>query len=244
VHAVTDLRVEFCGELYDLDPARPFLIGRDGDLQVDDNPYLHRHFLRIEHADGMWWLANVGAQLSATVIEQDRGVHAWVGPQARLPLVFQEVAVLFSAGPTTYEVRILAADPVYARVEPANPDAGETTIAPLTFTASQKLLIVALAEPLLRRDGTGSSALPASQEAAQRLGWPITTFNRKLDNVCDKLARTGVRGLRGGPGHLATNRRARLVEHAVSTGLVTKADLALLPSPDRAPALAAAGDIR
>ncbi|MGJ3403836.1 hypothetical protein [Glutamicibacter sp. Je.9.36] len=52
--------------------------------------------------------------------------------------------------------------------------------------------------------------------AAARLGWGITKFNLKLDNVCDKLDKAGVAGLRGGPGKLATNRRARLVEHAVS----------------------------
>jgi hypothetical protein len=35
-------------------------------------------------------------------------------------------------------------------------------------------------------------------------------------------------GLRGGGGKLATNRRARLVEHAVTTHLVTAEDLYLL----------------
>jgi hypothetical protein len=226
---VTGVRVEYCGEHYTPDKERPFLIGREGDLRVEDNPYLHRHFLRIEHADGMWWLVNVGSQITATVTEQSRGLQAWIGPQARLPLVFADVSVMFSAGPTTYEARITTTEAVYAPVEPAEPEVGETTIAPLRFTASQKLLIVALAEPLLRRDGTGSSAVPASAVAAARLGWPLTTFNRKLDNVCDKLARTGVRGLRGAPGQLASNRRARLVEHAVSARLVTRDDLALLP---------------
>jgi hypothetical protein len=226
---VTGLRVEYCGEIYTPEPDRPFHIGREGDLRVEDNPYLHRHFLRIEHADGMWWLVNVGSQLTATVTEQSRGLQAWVGPQARLPLVFADVSVMFSAGPTTYEARITATEAMYAPVEPAEPEVGETTIAPLRFTPSQRLLMVALAEPLLRRDGTGSSAVPPSAVAAERLGWPLTTFNRKLDNVCDKLARTGVRGLRGAPGQLASNRRARLVEHAVSARLVTRDDLALLP---------------
>ena len=46
--------------------------------------------------------------------------------------------------------------------------------------------------------------------------------------MCDKLDRVGVAGLRAGGGKLATNRRARLVEHAVSSHLVTPDDLALL----------------
>ena len=56
----------------------------------------------------------------------------------------------------------------------------------------------------------------------------MTTFNRKLDNVCEKLDKIGVDGLRGGRGKLATNRRARLVEYAVATRLVSVDDLALL----------------
>jgi hypothetical protein len=56
----------------------------------------------------------------------------------------------------------------------------------------------------------------------------MTTFNRKLDNVCEKLDKIGVDGLRGGRGRLATNRRARLVEYAVATRLVSVDDLALL----------------
>jgi hypothetical protein len=36
--------------------------------------------------------------------------------------------------------------------------------------------------------------------------------------------------MRGGQGRLATNRRARLVEHAVSSRLVTREDLVLLDS--------------
>ncbi len=90
---------------------------------------------------------------------------------------------------------------------------------------------------MLRREGTALSEIPSSAQAARRLGWALTRFNRKLDNVCDKLDRLGVSGLRGGPGAHATNRRARLVEYAVSSRLVTAADLPLLdlgPEPSDA----------
>ena len=84
----------------------------------------------------------------------------------------------------------------------------------------------------LRGGMVGASQLPSSAAAAARLGWPLTTFNRKLDNVCEKLDRIGVKGLRGGPGALATNRRARLVEYAVASRLVTADDLPLLDLTD------------
>jgi hypothetical protein len=72
--------------------------------------------------------------------------------------------------------------------------------------------------------------MPSSGEAAQRLGWTTTKFNRKLDNVCQKLSAQGVRGLHGEPGRLASNRRARLVEYALAVRLVTRDDLALIDS--------------
>lgn len=72
------------------------------------------------------------------------------------------------------------------------------------------------------------SAVPSSADAARRLGWTTTRFNRKLDNVCQKLAKVGVQGLHGAPGELASNRRARLVEYAIAVRLVTPASLVML----------------
>ena len=110
----------------------------------------------------------------------------------------------------------------------AKPADGGTTIMPVTLTTSQRQLVVALAEHVLAQPSAGRASVPTSAEAAARLGWSMTTFNRKLDNVCEKLDKIGVDGLRGGRGRLATNRRARLVEYAVATRLVSVDDLALL----------------
>lgn len=223
------VQIGFCGEWYTVDPHREFVIGREGDLAVDDNPYLHRRFLTVLRQQELWWLLNVGSQLSATVSDTAGAVQAWLAPGGRVPVVFAHTTVLFTAGPTTYEIEIVCEDPTFILIDTEDTGGlGETTIGPVTLTPSQKQLIVALAEPLLRRDGIGVSAIPSSKEAAARLGWELTRFNRKLDNVCDKFDRRGIRGLRGGPGQLASNRRARLVEHAVAARVVTAADLALL----------------
>ncbi|WP_216851583.1 hypothetical protein [Herbiconiux sp. VKM Ac-2851] len=227
----SDANVEFCGEWFALDPAKPFEIGRDADLDIDDNQYLHRRFLQIANVDGMWWLSNVGSRLSATVSDASRTMQAWLAPGARMPIVFGLTTVVFTAGPTSYEFTVHTSTPTFFDSTPVPDGTGATTVGAVTFTASQKLLILALAEPMLKRDGTGTSEIPSSQLAAERLGWALSRFNRKLDNVCDKLSRTGVEGLRGGVGALATNRRARLVEYAVLSRLVTKNDLPLLDQP-------------
>ncbi|MBG6083907.1 hypothetical protein [Zhihengliuella flava] len=225
-----DVQVEFCGEWFPVGDQQVFTIGREGDLEVDENPYLHRQFLTVARYDGIWWLSNVGKRLSATISDKTGGLQAWLAPGARLPLVFSQTTVVFTAGPTTYELGVHMNQPAFRQEWSADDPDGATTIGPVTLTESQRALVVALAEPMLRRDGTGLSAVPSSAAAAARLGWATTKFNRKLDNVCDKLDKAGIAGLRGGAGKLATNRKARLVEHAVTSHLVTHADLTLLES--------------
>ncbi|MGH3703453.1 MAG: hypothetical protein ACRDT9_02385 [Agromyces sp.] len=228
MHAVRPLRVEYCGESYTVEVGEPFTIGRESDLTIDDNPYLHRTFLTLSSEYGLWWLSNVGQILSATISDATGSVQAWLAPGAKLPLVFQTVHVMFSAGATTYDFTVHAEEDFYNTSLTAAPTDGGTTILPVTLTSSQRLLVVSLAENVLSQPAGGRALVPSSAEAAARLGWSMTTFNRKLDNVCEKLDRIGVDGLRGGRGKLATNRRARLVEYAVATRLVSIDDLPLL----------------
>ena len=224
--------VDFCGEVFVADATAALTIGRTGDIEIDDNPYLHRHFLQIVEDGGLWWLSNVGTTLTATVADHKGLFQAWLNPGARIPLALERFTVWFTAGPTTYDFDIVVDSPAFTstRTEELAQDdeSGETTVGRVSFTPDQKLLIVALAEPLLRRSYAGTGQIPSSADAAKRLGWKVTKFNRKLDNVCQKLADAGTRGLHGGPGKLASNRKSRLVEHALSTRLVTESDLVLL----------------
>lgn len=222
------LSVDFAGELFEVSPDAVFTVGREGDLEIDDNPFLHRHFLTIEQVDGLWLLSNVGSRLAATVTDGGGRVQAWLAPGARLPIVFATTTVIFSAGATTYELTVHSEEPTFRPAPAFDETDGDSTIGDVPLTLSQRLMILALAEPILRREGVGMSELPTSANAAARLGWTITRFNRKLDNVCDKLDRIGVPGLRGGVGAYATNRRVRLVEYAVAARLVTREDLPLL----------------
>ncbi len=226
-----ELGIEFCGEWFHPTPDRGYSIGRDADLVVDTNPYLHRRLLEVQWTQDLWWLANTGRSISVALATADGAYQAMLGPGTRVPLVFPELIVMFTAGAYTYELTIhneaarFTGRDVFAGDETTD---GGTTIGALPLTSSQRLLLIALCEPILRGGMMGSSQIPSSAAAAERLGWPLTTFNRKLDNVCDKLDREGVQGLRGGAGKLATNRRARLVEHAVLSRIVTAADLPLL----------------
>lgn len=222
------LTVEFCGEAFPVADGGSFTIGREGDLAVDDNQFLHRRFLVLHQQGDIWALSNVGSQLTATVSDEAGHMEAFLAPGAWLPLVFDTTHVTFTAGPTAYSFSVLNSDPPFATAPVSVDDAGDTTIGATHLTPDQRRLIVALAEPRLRGDGKASVVLPSSADAAARLGWTITRFNRKLDNVCQKLEKLGVRGMHGGPDRLASNRRSRLVEYAVATRLVTRSDLVIL----------------
>jgi hypothetical protein len=222
------LHIEFCGETTPVDH-QPFTIGRDADLVLDDgNRHLHRQFLSVSRQQGIWVLANVGGQLTATVSDAGGRLEAFLAPGGVLPLVFDETIVRFTAGPTTYEFSIRVPDAAFVETRVELNGKGDTTVGRVAMTPDQLRLIVAIAEPALRGDGRAATTLPSNQEVAQRLGWTLTRVNRKLDNVCQKLAAQGIRGLHGAPGQLATNRRARLVEYAMAVQMVTRDDLAVL----------------
>ncbi|WP_222438003.1 FHA domain-containing protein [Quadrisphaera oryzae] len=233
--------VDFCGEEHVVPSGGSLWIGRDADLSVDDNPYLHRRFLLLRHEDGAWWLSNEGSLLSATVHDDAGLVRSSLASGARLALPPGTTKVLFTAGSTTYELAVRVPGRLATRAAELAAEVlpGEATVGPVVLTESQRLLVLALCEPALRRSGAVGAVLPSNAQAAARLGWSLTRFNRKLDNVCDRLDRSGVTGLRGGPGKLASGRRARLVEHAVASRLVGEEDLPLLAAARRAAAASA-----
>lgn len=226
------LVVEFCGEEFSISPGQTFAIGRDADLSVDrDNGYLHRRLVELSFEAGFWWIANVGTRLSLTVSGDVGGLQSVVGPGTRIPVVLPESVLLFTAGPTTYEVNLQSEVPVFDVAPPPVSDHGEETLGAVVLTDSQFRLVLGLCEKALRRVGSGPADIPTNAAVAQRLGWSITTFNRKLDNVCDKFDRAGVKGLRGGAGRNAIGRRSRLVEYAIAARIVRPEHLPMLDEP-------------
>ena len=143
--------VEFCGEEFAAAEDRPLTIGRVADVEIDDNPYLHRVFLQLHREHELWWLSNVGSTLTATVADKKGLFQAWLSPGARIPLALEAFTVWFTAGPTTYDFDIVLTDTPFvsveteAELEPEDSGA-ETTVGRISMTPDQKLLVVALCE--------------------------------------------------------------------------------------------------
>lgn len=206
--------------------------GRRADLVVDANPFMHRVVGRIVHRQGAWWLQNHGSSTRIELCSPHRGSSLIAGPGEQLPVVSTEFLVRFTAGPTAYELSgqrsgvELTIDESGSIIGTSTLDFGSVPLSP-----EQHLLLVALYESASRNHGS----IEGSSTIARRLGWTPKKFHRKLDAVCLKLSRQGVRGLKGDTADQADCRRAALLEHALNAGLVGSGDLGLLrPEPQSA----------
>lgn len=226
--ASTALVLDFGGRRERIPAGSTFVIGRGADLAIDDNPYVHRRFLELAQRDGIWWLSNVGSRLTASVASADGMAQSWLAPGASMPLVFGATVVMFTAEPTTYEFTLSAEAPFYEVSPSWTSAAGDAGVAGL-LSPMQRIVLTALAEPMLRLGMQGAVRLPAMDEVAYRLGWSMEKLERRVGSLCDKFARHGVRGIeRNAAGEMPEVARARLVEHAVGARIVTFDDLDLL----------------
>lgn len=230
--ALPPLSIEYAGERHDVPSVPGFSIGRAGDLVIDDNPHLHRRFLMIRAEQGMWWIHNVGSHLTATVCDRERTLQAALAPGGRMPVLADILDVIFTAGRTVYDLTLVTRSHGVGAADQSDVGVGEVTAGRVSLNHAQRLLLLVLAEGVLL--GTsGPGDIPTSTAAAKRLGWTVPAFTRRLDNLCLKLERAGARGLRAGAGRVSTHRRLRLVEHAITTRLVSRADLVLLEQHTR-----------
>jgi hypothetical protein len=229
------LTIDFAGEKLVVEPPAALTFGRAGDLVIDDaNPYLHRLVGRFYWDRDLWWLENLGYHIEITVLSEGGAVSRLPprtpnGQPAVASLASPEFRVLFEAAGARYELQGWVTPPVAPSPAgpPADllPGADTTRYGKIPLTDEEHRLLLLLAEPCLRDPTNGPDSLPSNREIAHRLGWPVTKFNRKLDYLCVRLTKAGVRGLQGGRGTEATNRRWRLVEHAINARLVTPAQL-------------------
>jgi hypothetical protein len=223
------LFLEFLGEGFEVEPGETLTFGRSADLVVDaSNQYLHRVLGCFASQGEVWFLQNLGRYIPLRIFDRDGPSRTELAPGDQAPIGFEEFTIVFEAGPSTYEIVGALAEPT--PLELGRSVATDTVeFATLNLNHEQRLLVAALAEPLLRGHPDWQSELPGNKEVARRLGWSLAKFNRKLDYLCRRLAEQGVEGMQGGSGALATTRRARLVRHMVDRSLVTLDDLDLLP---------------
>lgn len=224
--------IDFAGEVRRLSPDDQLLFGRGSgaDLDIDDNPLLHRRFGRIYFRDGNWWLRNEGSRLPLTLHDRSSTSAFNLAPGGEVSFTFPEASISFAAGASNYEILVDLTTAATNRpfFDDDLGDIDPTTVdhSKIPVVGGQRLLLVALAEQKLRHPHA-PIALPTNKSVVHRLSWTPAQFNRKLDRLCAKFHRAGVPDLLDEHGR-AVERRRRLVEHTVKHGIITTADLALL----------------
>ncbi|MFV0318247.1 MAG: hypothetical protein ACK5O2_14960 [Microthrixaceae bacterium] len=218
------LTVDFLGEVTELTEDDDLTFGRAADLVLDENQFMHRVAGRFVCREDVWWLQNLGSRTRLELLDVDTGTLSELAPGQQLPIVARRFKVRFVAGPTNYELdgsrsgEALRADGTGELVGTATVDFGAVPLSP-----EQHLLVVALYESKLR-----TGRIEGGSVMAGRLGWSANKFNRKLDVVCEKLHRAGVPGVKGEIGLSADGRRQTVLSWALSNGVVTRNDIALV----------------
>ena len=219
--------VRFLDDEHRLGTDDQLTFGRAADVVLDDaNPYLHRVVGRFVWWDGLWWVENLGDAIELQLLGGD-GSFVRLPPGAQVPLTQTRAAVRLSAGGLPYEVEAAVTASTPPPPKPVVKPAGlpTTRFGEVVLTGDERALVVELVRPFLLEPGAGPERLPANEDVAATLGWSRTKLNRKLDYLCERLTRAGVKGLQGGRTQLATNRRWVLVQHALVARLVTPDDL-------------------
>jgi hypothetical protein len=169
-----------------------------------------------------------------TVLDRTGTSSATIGPGSSTALVHGAFMVAFAAGPSVYEIAGTLEDAERAAdLGPPGPDRGaEGGLVPVTLewgrvelNDDQRTLLTVMCSERLRFPADRFAPVPSNRSCAAMLGWTQAKFNRKLDHLCEKLHRAGVRGVHGDVSLLASDRRRVLVDHAVQAGLVTLDDL-------------------
>lgn len=221
------LTVRFVDEERVIEPDGDLIFGRGAELDIDSNPFLHRRMGRFVCTEGMWWIENLSSWTPLSVTGGRSATS--VGVDGRVTLVHPESIISFEAGSCRYEIRaLLERSTTVPKLDDDGFEDRTATIraTDLPLTDEQLLMVVALAEGRLR-DPFSRRALPKNRCVANRLGWTLAKFNRKLDYLCQKLTRAGVKGLMATDGR-STDRRERVIDHLLASGQLTFDHLELL----------------
>lgn len=228
IAAVGMLVVEFLGERRRVVRGSRLTFGRVGDISLDTNSDLPIVVGSFTESFGLWWIVNESFAVDMRVIDRQSDSHLLLAPQGDAPIGFSVFDVRLVVGRASYELSVsVDADSAERGVGISSGDRPRAHRSQVSLNHEQRQLLTVLAEPQLL--GGHHAGLPTNAEAASRVGWRITKFNRKLDHLCLKFEKLGVHGLRGNSRRLASGRRQTLVDYCIAARIITIDDLAALP---------------
>jgi hypothetical protein len=178
---------------------------------------------RIEHDGRGWWIVNASSSRQFATVDEF-GLRSVLPPGKRAALEGTS-RILVEGTETTHELTVSVPDE-----PPATDDAGEPVTEGLPTSIGEGVLINAADRAALvalfagyLEEGKRYDPYPKSYAAAAaRLGLPRTTLVKRIEYLRARLTAAGVPNLTG------WNALPNLAEYALTTGLITRADLSLL----------------
>lgn len=207
---------DLIGHCVALDPGQTLMTGRSAPFPVgEDDDFMHRRFLQFWADGSTWMVTNHGSRISAGIHPRAENSFAElrVGPGATLPLPPGDAAVVFATSDRTYELHLTVARTLRPPTLGGGPDLGTLTVGRFEPNEEQKLLLQALAAPLIANPGAGMDKVPSVRDLEQVLGWSQKKVNTKIDYLCRSLETNGVPGFSVRSGN-APARRFALARYA------------------------------
>jgi len=211
---------------FDVEAGAPVTFGRgegcDIPLPAEDLG-ISRLAGSVDEDGGVAWLTNCSATRPLFVVDHF-GMQSVLAPGGRLA-VDRTLTVVVEGQLRRHALVVEAADEPGGPLRPAAAHQGLPTEigTQVAYTVEDRLALVALFAGFLH-DFPRHDPRPRSYaDAAGDLGWPRTTLVKRIEHMRERLTKAGV------PGLLGDTALEALAVHVLTTRVITKHDLALVP---------------
>lgn len=217
--------ITFAGERRELTPGDILTFGRAESctLCLDDTDLgISRLAGSVEHDAGTWWLLNRSAVRPLDLIDEI-GIRTVLPPGRRVAIA-GAVTVVVEGSALRHAIGVASNVPdAFGASMGTTSDVRPTATGEVLINAADRLALVALfggyLEPFPRYDPHPRSYA----DAAARLGLPRTTLVKRVEYLRTRLSNAGM------PNLLGENALQHLAEWALTTGMLKREDLDLVP---------------
>ena len=177
-----------------LEAGQEAIVGRSGTFPVGtDDVFLHRSLFQVWYGGLGWMIANRGRHIPLDI--EPRGSRSLtrihLGPRAVTVMPAGPSAITFTTPERHYEIHIDIPSTGISRPSQLNTFDGDITHARHIPNEDQRIMLDALAAPLIKNPGANDGDLPTVKELAEQLGWTEKKTNQKIERLCQRLAQDG-----------------------------------------------------
>lgn len=177
-----------------LEAGQEAIVGRSGTFPVGtDDVFLHRSLFQVWYGGLGWMIANRGRHIPLDIepggSRSLTRIH--LGPGAVTVMPAGPSAITFTTPERHYEIHIDIPSTGISRPSQLNTFDGDITHARHIPNDDQRIMLDALAAPLIKNPGANDGDLPTVKELAEQLGWTEKKTNQKIERLCQRLAQDG-----------------------------------------------------